>query len=78
MDMAMQHKVAPSSEISQKQNGSPLGKGQELTCILTVPLWVEKSTKKDLFGMSIRIFLKMVFTPYICTNSSYQMYFFFL
>jgi hypothetical protein len=55
MDMAMQHKVAPSSEISQKQNGSPLGKGQELTCILTVPLWVEKSTKKDLFGMSIRI-----------------------
>lgn len=60
MDMARQLKVAPSSEVSQNQNGSPLK--EQLTCVLTVPLWVEKCARKSIFGMSIFIFLKMVCT----------------
>jgi hypothetical protein len=60
MDMARQLKVAPSSEVSQNQNGSPLK--EKLTCVLTIPLWVEKCARKSIFGMSIFIFLKMVCT----------------
>jgi len=58
MDMARQLKVAPSSEIS------PPLKGQKLTCVLTVPFWVEKCARKSIIGTSTFMFLKMGFTSF--------------